>query len=52
MKCHRLLKKETLSFRNGEACNDVRFSDLYDFCDHSKCQIIKCYKRTLFQVLD
>ncbi|KAG1148813.1 hypothetical protein G6F37_003844 [Rhizopus arrhizus] len=39
---------ETLSSRIGEACNDVRFSDLYSFCHHSKRQIVKCYTRTPF----
>ncbi|KAI9484103.1 MAG: hypothetical protein EXX96DRAFT_477804 [Benjaminiella poitrasii] len=48
MKRHRLMKKETLSSRIGDACNDVRFSDLYDFCLHSKRQNINCFKRTPF----
>ena len=48
MKRHGLMKEETLSCRIGDACNDVRFSDPYSFCLHSKRQIINCYKRTLF----
>jgi transposase len=43
-----MMKEETLSSRIGDACNDVRFSDLYSFCLHSKRQIINCYKRTPF----
>ncbi|RCH88390.1 hypothetical protein CU097_010924 [Rhizopus azygosporus] len=42
----KMMKEETLSSRNGDAYNDVRFSDLYSFCLHSKRQIINCYKRT------
>ncbi|KAG0777346.1 hypothetical protein G6F22_011935 [Rhizopus arrhizus] len=48
MKRHRLMKEETLSSRIGDACNNVRFSDLYGFCLHSKHQIINCFKRTPF----
>jgi transposase len=48
MKRHRLMKEETLSSITGDACNDVRFSDIYGFCLHSKCQIINCYKQTPF----
>ncbi|CEI97644.1 hypothetical protein RMCBS344292_11774 [Rhizopus microsporus] len=48
MKRHRLMKEETLSSRIGGASNDVRFSDLYVFCLHSKRQSINCFKRTPF----
>jgi len=46
MKHHRLMKEEILSSGIGDACNDVRFSDLYGFCFHSKHQTINCFKRT------
>jgi transposase len=48
MKRDRLLAEENLSDRIADACNDVLISDLYDFCNHSKRQIIKCYKKTPF----
>jgi transposase len=48
MKRHCLMKEGTLSSRISDACNDVRFSDLYGFCFHSKHQIINCFKRTPF----
>jgi transposase len=45
MKRDRLLAEENLSDRIADACNDVLISDLYGFCNHSKRQIIKCYKK-------
>ncbi|KAI9486892.1 MAG: hypothetical protein EXX96DRAFT_550979 [Benjaminiella poitrasii] len=48
MKRHCLIKEDTLSSRIGEAYNDVHISDLYNFCDQSKRQIIKCYKQFQF----
>lgn len=48
MKRHRLMTEENLSSRIADACNDIHFSDLYGFCDHSKRQIINCYNKTPF----
>jgi hypothetical protein len=45
---HHLVKEETLSSRIGDACNDVRFSNLYGFCLHSEHQIKNCFKQTPF----
>ncbi|KAG1040302.1 hypothetical protein G6F43_012308 [Rhizopus delemar] len=48
MKRGRLTSEENLSNKIGDACNDVLIRDLYSFCSHSKCQIIKCYNKTPF----
>ncbi|CEP17565.1 hypothetical protein [Parasitella parasitica] len=48
MKRDRLLVEENLSDRIADACNDVLISDLYGFCNHSKRQINRCYKKTPF----
>ncbi|KAI9473404.1 MAG: hypothetical protein EXX96DRAFT_488433, partial [Benjaminiella poitrasii] len=48
MKHHCLIKDDALSSRIGEEYNNVLINDLYNFCDQSKRQIIKCYKRSPF----
>lgn len=48
MKRHRLMIEENLPQRIAEACNNVRFSDLQEFCGNSKRQIINCYNKTNF----
>lgn len=48
MKHHRLMIEENPSQKIAEACNDVRFSDLQEFCGNFKHQIIDCYNKTNF----
>jgi hypothetical protein len=39
---------ETMTSRIRAACEDTHPSELYAFADHSKRQIIKCYKKVEF----
>ncbi|KAG2226178.1 hypothetical protein INT45_003323 [Circinella minor] len=48
MKRDRLMNEENLSSRITDACNDILISDLNDFCNHSKRQIVNCYNKTPF----
>ncbi|KAI7849548.1 hypothetical protein BDC45DRAFT_420389, partial [Circinella umbellata] len=45
MKPHGLMNDENPSTRIAEVCNNVRFSDLPEFCRDSKPTIMKCYNK-------